>query len=158
MFHRQFPFFCVPTVVDRMIQQSIAQKLTSIYKPQFSSHSHGFRPKRSAHSALRKCRDYITQGNVYTVVIDLERYFDTVNHSKLIEILSRTIKDVRVVSIIHKFGYAFYRYRGEGRLRIYPKSVEKLKARIRKMTSRSNGWGNERRKHSVNIFRAGFNI
>src|SRR5690554_1886692 len=60
----------IPTVVDRVIQQSIAQKLTTIYEPQFSSHSYGFRPKRSAHGALRKCRDYITQGNVYAVDID----------------------------------------------------------------------------------------
>src|SRR5690606_17345087 len=93
----------IAAVVDRVMQQSIPQKLTSIYEHQFSSHSYGFRPKRSAHGALRKCRDYITQGYVYAVDIDLERYFDTVNHSKLIEILSRTIKDGRVVSLIHKY-------------------------------------------------------
>ena len=93
----------IPTVVDRVIQQSIAQKLTSIYEPQFSDGSYGFRPKRSAHQALRKCRDYITQGYIYAVDIDLERFFDTVNHSKLIEVLSRTIRDGRVVSLIHKY-------------------------------------------------------
>jgi group II intron reverse transcriptase/maturase len=78
----------IPTVVDRVIQQSIAQKLTSIYEPQFSDSSYGFRPKRSAHQALRKCQDYITQGYIYVVDLDLERFFDTVNHSKLIEVLS----------------------------------------------------------------------
>jgi RNA-directed DNA polymerase len=93
----------IPTVVDRVIQQSIAQKLTSIYERQFSDSSYGFRPKRSAHGALRKCQDYITQGYIYAVDIDLERFFDTVNHSKLIEVLSRTIKDGRVVSLIHKY-------------------------------------------------------
>jgi group II intron reverse transcriptase/maturase len=245
----------IPTVVDRVIQQSIAQKLTSIYEPQFSSHSYGFRPKRNAHGALRKCRDYITQGYIYAVDIDLERYFDTVNHSKLIEILSRTIKDGRVVSLIHKYlnagvmhedhyeethegvpqggplspllgnillndldrelesrghkfvryaddmvilcksrrsahrtmksivsfieeklfltvnrdksqvahvkdvkflGYTFYRYRGEGRLRIHPKSMEKMKAKIKKLTSRSNGWGNERRKEALSQYIKGW--
>src|SRR5690554_119567 len=160
----------IPTVVDRGIQQSIAQKLTSIYEPQFSSHSYGFRPKRSAHGALRKCRDYITQGYVYAVDIDLERYFDTVNHSKLIEMLSRTIKDGRVVSLrvnrdksqvahvrdVKFLGYTFYRIKGKGRLRIHPKSVEKMKAKIKRLTSRSNGWGNERRKEALSQYIKGW--
>ncbi|WP_227626096.1 reverse transcriptase domain-containing protein, partial [Geofilum rubicundum] len=209
----------------------------------------------NAHGALRKCRDYITQGYIYAVDIDLERYFDTVNHSKLIEILSRTIKDGRVVSLIHKYlnagvmyedhyeethegvpqggplspllgnillneldrelesrghkfvryaddmvilcksrrsahrtmksivsfieeklfltvnrdksqvayvkdvkflGYTFYRNRGEGRLRIHPKSMEKMKAKIKKLTSRSNGWGNERRKEALSQYIKGW--
>jgi RNA-directed DNA polymerase len=245
----------IPTVVDRVIQQSIAQKLTSIYERQFSDSSYGFRPKRSAHGALRKCQDYITQGYIYAVDIDLERFFDTVNHSKLIEVLSRTIKDGRVVSLIHKYlnagvmnedryeetlegvpqggplspllgnillneldwelekrghkfvryaddmvilcksqrsaertmksivsyiekklflkvnrdksqvttvrsikflGYSFYRYKGEGRLRLHPKSVERMKARIKQLTSRSNGWGNERRKEALGYFIKGW--
>jgi RNA-directed DNA polymerase len=245
----------IPTVVDRVIQQSIAQKLTSIYERQFSDSSYGFRPKRSAHGALRKCQDYITQGYIYAVDIDLERFFDTVNHSKLIEVLSRTIKDGRVVSLIHKYlnagvmnedryeetlegvpqggplspllgnillndldlelekrghkfvryaddmvilcksqrsaertmksivsyiekklflkvnrdksqvttvrstkflGYSFYRYIGEGRLRIHPRSVERMKAIIKQLTSRSNGWGNERRKEALGHFIKGW--
>ena len=245
----------IPTVVDRVIQQSIAQKLTSIYEPQFSAYSYGFRPKRSAHQALRKCRDYITQGYMYAVDIDLERFFDTVNHSKLIEVLSRTIKDGRVVSLIHKYlnagvmhedhyeetyegvpqggplspllgnillneldrelekrghkfvryaddmvilcksrrsaertmesivsyiekvlflrvnrdksqvatvndikflGYTFYQLNGEGRLRIHPKSVSKMKTRIKQLTSRSNGWGNERRKEVLSQYIKGW--
>lgn len=245
----------IPTVVDRVIQQSIAQKLTGIYELQFSAHSYGFRPKRSAHGALCKCRDYITQGYVYAVDIDLERYFDTVNHSKLIEVLSRTIQDGRVVSLIHKYlnagvmhedhyektyegvpqggplspllgnillneldrelerrghkfvryaddmvilckslksahrtmksivsyieeklfltvnrdksqvahvrdvkflGYTFYSYKGEGRLRIHPKSAEKMKAKIKKLTSRSNGWGNDRRKEALSQYIKGW--
>jgi group II intron reverse transcriptase/maturase len=245
----------IPTVVDRVIQQSIAQKLTSIYEPQFSSHSYGFRPKRSAHHALRKCQDYITEGYIFAVDIDLERFFDTVNHSKLIEVLSRTIKDGRVVSLIHKYlnagvmqedhyeetnegvpqggplspllsnillneldreferrghrfvryaddmvilcksrrsaertmesivpfiekklflkvnldkskvatvkdikflGYSFYLLDGKGRLRIHPKSVIKMKTRIKLLTSRSNGWGNQRRKEALSQFIKGW--
>ncbi len=245
----------IPTVVDRVIQQSIAQKLSLVYEPQFSDHSYGFRPKRSTHGALRKCQQYINEGYIYAVDMDLERFFDTVHHNKLIEVLSRTIKDGRVISLIHKYlnagvkdgvcfeeshegvpqggplspllgnillgeldwelekrghkfvryaddlvilcksrrsaervmesitsfiekklflkvnrdktkvayirdikflGYSFYRYKGECRLRVHPKSVEKMKARIRELTSRSNGWGNERRKATLNQYIKGW--
>ena len=93
----------IPTVVDRMIQQAIAQELTPIYEEQFSDNSYGFRPGRSAHDALAKCREYVDEGYAYAISMDLQSYFDTVNHSKLIEVLSRTIKDGRVVSLIHKY-------------------------------------------------------
>lgn len=245
----------IPTVVDRVIQQSIAQQLTPIYEPRFSPGSFGFRPKRGAHQALRKCRDYITEGYVYAVDIDLERFFDTVSHSKLIEVLSQTIKDRRVISLIHKYlnagvmkegkyeetiegvpqggplspvlsnillneldeelerrghkfiryaddmvifcksrrsaertmkniisyievklflkvnrdksqvahvrdikflGYSFYIIKGEGRLRIHPKSAAKMKARIKELTSRSNGWGNDRRKEALSQYVTGW--
>jgi group II intron reverse transcriptase/maturase len=245
----------IPTVIDRVIQQSIAQRLISIYEPQFSAYSYGFRPKRSAHHALRKCQDYITEGYNYAVDMDLERFFDTVNHSKLIEVLSRTIKDGRVVSLIHKYlnagvmqeghyeetnegvpqggplspllanillneldwelekrghkfvryaddmiilcksrrsaertmesivsyiekrlflkvnldkskvaavkdikflGYSFYQLEGKGRLRIHPRSVTKMKTRIKQLTSRSNGWGNKRRKEALSQYIKGW--
>ena len=93
----------IPTTVDRVIQQAIAQILSPIYEGQFSDNSYGFRPKRSAHQAMVKCRKYIQEGYTCAVDMDLEKYFDTINHSKLIEILSRTIKDGRVISIIHKY-------------------------------------------------------
>ena len=93
----------IPTVVDRMVQQAIAQELTPIYEEQFSDNSYGFRPGRSAHDALAKCREYVEAGYVYAISMDLQAYFDTVNHSKLIEVLSRTIKDGRVISLIHKY-------------------------------------------------------
>ena len=93
----------IPTVVDRVIQQAIAQVLTPIFEKQFSDNSYGFRPKLSAHDAIRKCQENIEQGYKYVVDMDLEKYFDTVNQSKLIEVLSRTIKDGRVISLIHKF-------------------------------------------------------
>jgi len=245
----------IPTVVDRVIQQSIAQKLSPIYEPKFSPNSFGFRPKRNAHQALRKCQEYITEGYVYAVDIDLERFFDTVSHSKLIEVLSQTIKDGRVISLIHKYlnagvmkddkyeatkegvpqggplspllsnvllneldreleirghkfvryaddmvifcksrrsaertmksiipyiegklflkvnrdksqvaqvrdikflGYSFYITKGEGRLRVHPKSVAKMKAKIKELTSRSNGWGNDRRKQELSQYIKGW--
>lgn len=93
----------IPTVVDRLIQQAIAQVLTPIFEQQFSDNSYGFRPKRSAQGALKQCQQNITDGYKYVVDMDLERYFDTVNHSRLIQILSETIKDGRVISLIHKF-------------------------------------------------------
>ena len=93
----------IPTVVDRMIQQAIAQVLTSIYEPQFSESSFGFRPKRGAHDALKQCQRYANEGYLYVVDMDLEKFFDTVCQSKLIEVLSRSIKDGKVISLIHKY-------------------------------------------------------
>lgn len=93
----------IPTVVDRVVQQAICQVLQVIYEPQFSETSYGFRPHRGAHKALLKCGEYIEQGYVFTVDMDLETFFDKVSHSKLIEVLSRTIKDGRVVSLIHRY-------------------------------------------------------
>lgn len=93
----------IPTVVDRLVQQSINQVLTPIYERQFSKTSYGFRPKRSCHDALRKAQEIVDEGYKYVVDLDLERFFDTVNHSRLIDILSRTITDGRVVSLIHKY-------------------------------------------------------
>jgi group II intron reverse transcriptase/maturase len=93
----------IPTVVDRVIQQAITQVLSPIYERQFSETSYGFRPRRSAHQALRKCQEFIDEGYIYAIDMDLEKFFDTVNHSKLVEILSRTIKDGRVISLIHKY-------------------------------------------------------
>jgi group II intron reverse transcriptase/maturase len=245
----------IPTVVDRVIQQAIAQVLSPTYERQFSENSYGFRPGRNAHQALNRCRDYITDGYIYAVDMDLEKFFDTVNQSKLIEVLSRTVKDGRVVSLIHKYldagvvirnkfeetemgvpqgsplspvlsnimlneldkelekrghpfvryaddliifckskrsadrtlantvpyienklflkvnrektttayvsgikflGYSFYVYKGEGRLRVHPKSIAKMKERIRKLTSRSNGWGYARRKEALRQYITGW--
>lgn len=245
----------IPTVVDRVVQQAITQVLSPIYEQQFSPHSYGFRPGKNAHQALKKCRDYITDGYVYAVDMDLQQFFDTVNHSKLVEVLSRTIKDGRVISLIHKYlragvvtgnkfeetklgvpqggplspllgnimlheldkelqrrghrivryaddllilckskrsaertfrniipfienklflkvnkektnvsyitktkflGYSFYRYRGKGRLRAHPESIHKMKQRLKELTSRSNGWGNARRKEALNQYVRGW--
>jgi len=245
----------IPTVVDRVIQQAIAQELTLIYECQFSESSVGFRPKRSQHDALKRCKEYVEEGYVYVVSMDLEKFFDTVNHSKLIEILSRSIKDGKVISLIHKYlnagiagkgfferteegvpqggplspllgnimlneldrelerrghrfvrfaddaiifcksrksaertlknivpyiegklflkvnrakttvshvskikylGYAFYRYKGKCRLRVHPKSVKKMKDKLRLLTNRNNGWGNDYRIQKLKEFARGW--
>ena len=93
----------IPSVVDRVIQQAISQVLTLVYDRTFSSSSFGFRPRRSCHTALRKVQSHINEGYKYAIDLDLEKFFDTVNHSKLIEVLSRTIKDNRLLSLIHKY-------------------------------------------------------
>jgi len=73
----------IPTVTDRMIQQAIAQQLTPIFELKFSDNSYGFRPNRNAHQAIKKARQYMNEGYTWVVDIDLEKYFDTVNHDKL---------------------------------------------------------------------------
>ena len=93
----------IPTVVDRMIQQAIAQVLSPMYEPQFSESSFGFRPKRGAHDALKQGQRYANEGYLYVVDMDLEKFFDTVCQSKLIEVVSRSIKDGKVISLIHKY-------------------------------------------------------
>ena len=93
----------IPIVIDRVIQQAINQVLTLIYDPTFSNSSFGFRPNLSCHYALRKVQKHVNDGYKYAIDLDLEKYFDTINQSKLMEILSRTIKDGRLLSLIHKY-------------------------------------------------------
>ena len=93
----------VPTVTDRFIQQAIAQVLTPIYEEQFHDHSYGFRPNRCAQQALMTALDMMNDGNTWIVDIDLEKFFDTVNHDKLMTIIGRTIKDGDIISIVRKY-------------------------------------------------------
>jgi len=93
----------IPTVLDRVIQQAITGQLSPIYERQFSPSSYGFRPKRIAHQAVQQCQRYANEGYRYVVDTDMEKFFDMVSQSKLIEVLSRTIKDGRVISLIHKY-------------------------------------------------------
>lgn len=93
----------VPTVADRFIQQAIAQVLTPIYEEQFHDHSYGFRPSRCAQQAILAALDMMNDGNDWIVDIDLEKFFDTVNHDKLMTIIGRTIKDGDVISIVRKY-------------------------------------------------------
>ena len=93
----------IPTTTDRVIQQAIAQILSPIYEKKFSENSYGFRPNRSAHDALRRIKEIAEEGYNWVVDLDLEKYFDTVNQSKLIQILSEEIKDGDVISLIHKY-------------------------------------------------------
>ncbi len=233
----------IPTVADRVYQQAAAQVLSPIFDKQFSESSFGFRPNRGAHDALKQCQKNADDGYVYVVDMDLEKFFDNVCQSKLIEVLSRTIKDGRVISLIHKYmnagmvanglfektevgvpqggplspllsnimlneldkelerrghrfvryaddcmifcksrksaertlqnilpyiegklflrvnrektcvahisrvkylGYTFYNHKGL-RFRVHPKSVDKMKKKLRELTDRNNAWSNEHR-------------
>ena len=93
----------IPTVVDRVIQQAISQVLSPIFEKQFSETSYGFRPQRSCAMAIRKSIDYMNAGEAWLVDIDLERFFDTVNHDKLMRLISNTISDGDVISLIRKY-------------------------------------------------------
>lgn len=245
----------IPTVVDRVVQQAIAQVLSPIFEEQFSDNSFGFRPKRSQHDAIRRCQKNMNEGYKHVVDMDLEKYFDTVNQSKLIEVLSRTIKDGRVISLIHKFlragvvvrhkfedteigvpqggplspllsnimlneldqelerrghrfvryaddmmifcksrksaertlenilpyiegklslkvnrektraddvkkvkflGFTFYEFKGLMRMRIHPKAISKMKAKVKWLTGRSRGCGNEQRAKELRRYIMGW--
>lgn len=93
----------VPTVTDRFIQQAVAQILTPIFEEQFHDHSYGFRPNRCAQQAVLTALEMMNDGHNWIVDIDLEKFFDTVNHDKLMTIFGRTIKDGDVISIVRKF-------------------------------------------------------
>ena len=93
----------IPTVVDRVIQQAIAQVLSRIYDSKFSSNSFGFRPKRSAHDAMMRTLDYLNEGYEWVIDLDIEAYFDTVNHDKLISILRENVNDSTTLHLIRKF-------------------------------------------------------
>lgn len=93
----------IPTVIDRLVQQAIAQVLTPIFDPHFSQSSYGFRPGIGAHQALEKSREYVQSGKVYVVDIDLEKFFDRVNHDILMNRVSRRVGDKRVLKLIGKF-------------------------------------------------------
>ena len=244
----------IPTVVDRVYQQAIAQVLSPIFEEQFSENSFGFRPNRGAHDALKQCQRNANEGYAYVVDMDLEKFFDNVCQSKLIEVLSRTIKDRRVISLIHKYmnagvvsegqfektdvgvpqggplspllsnimlnemdkelerrghrfvryaddcmifcksrksaertlknilpfiegklflkvnrektsiahiskvkylGYTFYNSKGL-RFRVHPKTVEKMKGKIRELTDRNNAWSNETRTVKIQQYVRGW--
>ena len=93
----------VPTVIDRMIQQALLQVLQPIFEPTFSESSYGFRPGRNAHQAITQAKEYYNEGYTSVVDIDLAKYFDTVNHDILLELVSREVKDKAVIKLIRKF-------------------------------------------------------
>lgn len=93
----------IPTVKDRLIQQAISQVLSKRYDPIFSNHSYGFRPQRNAHQALRKAGEYVADGKDWVVDIDLAKFFDEVNHDRLLWQLSTRIGDSKVLKLIGKF-------------------------------------------------------
>lgn len=93
----------IPTVQDRLIQQGIAQVLSRIYEPLFSNNSFGFRPRRGAKDAVTKSKQYINEGNRWVIDMDLEKFFDKVNHDILMGKLEKKIKDKRLLSLIRKY-------------------------------------------------------
>ncbi len=93
----------IPTVQDRFIQQAIAQVLTPLFEPIFSPHSYGFRPGRSAHDAVKQAQEYVQEGYEWAVDIDLEKYFDRVNHDMLMARVARVVKDKRVLKLIRAY-------------------------------------------------------
>ena len=93
----------IPTVIDRTIQQAITQQLVPIYEPLFADGSFGYRPGRSAKDAILKVKEYAEKGYTYAVSLDLSKYFDTLNHEILINLLRKTVKDERVVQLIKRY-------------------------------------------------------
>ena len=93
----------VPTVIDRIVQQALVQVLSPIFEPTFSEYSYGFRPGRSCQNAIDKTLEYINSGYEWIVDLDLEKFFDNVNHDKLIRLVDNQVKDSDVTSLIMKF-------------------------------------------------------
>lgn len=93
----------IPTVLDRLIQQALHQVLSPIFDPDFSESSYGFRPGRKAHQAVLQAREYIAQGRKWLVDLDLEKFFDRVNHDILMSRIARKIKDKKVLHLIRKY-------------------------------------------------------
>lgn len=93
----------IPNVVDRVIQQAIAQEISKIYEPIFSEHSHGFRVNRSCHKAVEEAITNLNEGYEWVIDLDIEKYFDTVNHDKLISILREQVNDKITLNLIRKF-------------------------------------------------------
>lgn len=93
----------IPTVLDRFIQQAVMQVLQGRWDRTFSEHSHGFRPQRSAHQAVAKAQQYIAEGNRWVVDLDLEKFFDRVNHDKLMAAIARRVNDKRMLRLLRAF-------------------------------------------------------
>lgn len=90
----------IPTVLDRLIQQAIHQQLSPVWEPEFSEHSYGFRPGRSAHDAVRVARDYVKRGKSWVVDLDLKSFFDRVNHDRLMHVVGQKVRDKRLLRLI----------------------------------------------------------
>ncbi|HEY0308131.1 MAG TPA: group II intron reverse transcriptase/maturase [Acidobacteriaceae bacterium] len=93
----------IPTVLDRMVQQAVMQVLQRRWDAEFSEHSHGFRPGRSAHQAVAKAQQYVAEGKRWVVDLDVEKFFDRVNHDKLMAAVARRVADKRMLKLIRAF-------------------------------------------------------
>ncbi|MFS0558363.1 reverse transcriptase domain-containing protein, partial [Brevibacillus sp. 179-C8.2 HS] len=93
----------IPTVTDRFIQQAIAQILTPVFDPMFSEHSYGFRPNRRGHDAVRKAKGFMKEGKRWVVDLDLEKFFDKVNHDKLMGLIAKRVKEKTLLRLIRSY-------------------------------------------------------
>ncbi|MEN0006892.1 MAG: reverse transcriptase domain-containing protein, partial [Bacteroidota bacterium] len=93
----------IPTVLDRLIQQALQQVLSPLYEPTFSAHSYGFRPKRNAQQAVQKSQGYVREGKRWVVDLDLSKFFDEVNHDRLLSKLRLRVQDRRVIHLIDRY-------------------------------------------------------
>ena len=93
----------IPTVIDRVIQQAVLQRLQPLWDPTFSEHSYGFRPERSAHQAVAQAQAYVTKGYQFVVDIDLAKFFDRVNHDKLMARMAARVPDRRVLRLVRSY-------------------------------------------------------
>ena len=93
----------IPTVLDRFVSQAIQQVLQKHFDPKFSDHSYGFRPRKSAHQAISQAQKYVAEGYRYVVDIDLESFFDKVNHDRLMSEIAKTVKDKRLLKLLRHF-------------------------------------------------------
>jgi RNA-directed DNA polymerase len=93
----------IPTVLDRLLQQAINQWLSLKYEEQFSKHSYGFRPDKNTHQAVMQAQSYLNEGKIWVVELDLEKFFDKVNHDRLMSVLSRTVKDKPTLKLIRSY-------------------------------------------------------
>ena len=116
----------IPTVIDRIIQQAILQQLMPIYEPLFSDDSFGYRPGRGAKDAIFRIKEYIGKGYTRAVVLDLSKYFDTLNHTILLNLLREQVKDERVIQMVKR--YLKSGVMEDGRKRDRTKSFNKRKA------------------------------
>ena len=99
----EIPKLGIPTVIDRIIQQAMTQQLTPVFEPLFSDDSFCYRPGRSAKDAIERIKEYIEQGYTRAVVLDLSKYFDTLNHEILLNLLRRQVKDERVIQMVKRY-------------------------------------------------------
>lgn len=93
----------IPTVVDRMLQQAIYQVLSPMYEEEFDKHSYGFRPRKNAHQGVKAAQGYLNMGNTWIIELDLEKFFDRVNHQKLMHLLSQKVKDKNTLLLINSY-------------------------------------------------------
>ena len=105
----------IPTVIDRIIQQAMLQQLMPIYEPLFSDDSFGYRPGRGAKDAIFRIKEYIEQGYTRAVVLDLSKYFDTLNHTILLNLLRKQVKDERVIQMVKRYREAIPEKRSDGK-------------------------------------------